>query len=127
RPPQLRRYRHATERAGSIRRTRVERASLWSRSSVVRIVGFIDARLEQSPDPMHREVIYCQVAEIAVKSRHRNQGIGGVLLRAAEDWGRRHGEKFAYLEYHAANTSASRFYQQRMCHYVASITAIKPL
>src|SRR5262245_60640620 len=38
------------------------------------IVGFIDARLEQSPDPMHREMIYCHVAEIAVRSRHRNQG-----------------------------------------------------
>src|SRR5262249_13716554 len=52
------------------------------------IVGFIDAQLEQSPDPMHREMIYCHVAEIAVRSRHRNQGIGGLLLRAAEDWGR---------------------------------------
>src|SRR6266702_1822973 len=29
------------------------------------IVGFIDADLEQSPDPMHREMIYCHVAEIA--------------------------------------------------------------
>jgi len=30
------------------------------------IVGFIDARLEQSSDPMHREMIYCHIAEIAV-------------------------------------------------------------
>jgi len=28
------------------------------------IVGFIDARLEQSPDAMHREMIYCHIAEI---------------------------------------------------------------
>ena len=40
------------------------------------IVGFIDASLEQSPDPMHREMIYCHIAEIAVRcghpeSRHR--------------------------------------------------------
>ena len=91
------------------------------------IVGFIDARLEQSPDPMHREMIYCHVAEIAVRSRHRNQGIGGLLLRAAEDWGRQQGAEFASLEYHAANTPASLFYQQRMGYWVASITVIKRL
>jgi GNAT superfamily N-acetyltransferase len=68
------------------------------------IVGFIDARLEQSPDAMHREMIYCHIAEIAVRCEHRNQGIGGRLLRAAEDWGHRLGAEFASLEYHAANT-----------------------
>ena len=36
------------------------------------IVGFIDARLEQSPDAMHREMIYCHIAEIAVSRGHRN-------------------------------------------------------
>jgi len=46
------------------------------------IVGFLDARLDQSPDPMHRKIIYCDVAEIAVSSRHQKQGIGGQLLRA---------------------------------------------
>lgn len=51
------------------------------------IVGFIDASLEQSPDPMHREMVYCHIAEIAVRCGHRSQGIGGRLLRAAEDWG----------------------------------------
>jgi ribosomal protein S18 acetylase RimI-like enzyme len=91
------------------------------------IVGFIDARLEQSPDPMHREMIYCHVAEIAVRSRHRNQGIGVLLLGAAEDWGRRQGAEFASLEYHAANTPASLFYQRRMGYLVASITVIKRL
>src|SRR5690242_17518258 len=51
------------------------------------IVGFVDARLERSPDPMHREMIYCHVVEIAVSGRHQSQGIGERLLRAAEDWG----------------------------------------
>src|SRR5262245_66202725 len=51
------------------------------------IVGFIDARLEQSPDPMHREMIYCHVAEIAVSSKHRNPGLGCLLLRPAADQG----------------------------------------
>ena len=91
------------------------------------IVGFIDARLEQSPDPMHREMIYCHLAEIAVRRGHRSQGIGGRLLRAAEDWGRRLGAMFASLEYHAANTRASLFYQDRMGYRMASITAIRRL
>ena len=91
------------------------------------IVGFIDARLDRSPDPMHREILYCHVAEIAVSSRYQNQGIGGQLLRAAEDWGRRQGAEFASLEYLAVNTHASEFYQRRMGYRVASITAIKRL
>ena len=92
-----------------------------------KIVGFLDLRLEQSLDPMHREIIYCHVAEFAVSSRHQDRGIGKRLLRAAEDWGRRHGAEFASLEYHAANTRASRFYQQRMGYRPAAITAIKRL
>jgi len=40
------------------------------------IVGFLDARLEQSPDPMHREMTYCHIAgnrgqRPAPESRHR--------------------------------------------------------
>ena len=92
-----------------------------------KIVGFLDARLEQSPDLMHREIIYCHVSEIAVGSQHQNQGIGGQLLRAAEDWGRLQGAEFASLEYLAENTRARAFYQQRMSYREASIIAIKRL
>jgi len=91
------------------------------------IVGFIDARIEQSPDPMHREMIYCHISEIAVSRVHRNQGIGGRLLRAAEGWGHRLGAKFASLEYHAANARANLFYQERMGYRMASVTVIKRL
>jgi lactoylglutathione lyase len=91
------------------------------------IVGFIDARLEQSPDAMHREMFYCHIAEIAVRCGRRNQGIGGRLLRAAEDWGRRLGAEFASLEYHSANSRAGSFYQERLGYRLASITAIKRL
>ena len=92
-----------------------------------KIVGFTDARLEQSPDAMHRGMIYCHVAEIAVSCRYQKQGIGGRLMQAAEDWGRRQGADFASLEYHAENTRASSFYRERMGYRPASITAIKRL
>jgi ribosomal protein S18 acetylase RimI-like enzyme len=91
------------------------------------IVGFVDARLQRSLDAMHREMIYCHIAEIAVCARYQDQGIGGRLLRAAEDWGRFHGATFASLEYHAANTRAGSFYQQSMGYRVAAMTAIKRL
>jgi GNAT superfamily N-acetyltransferase len=91
------------------------------------IVGFVDARLERSPDVMHREMIYYHVVEIAVSRRRQSQGIGGQLLRAAEDWGRRQGAELASLEYNSANTRAAVFYQQRMGYRVATITAIKRL
>ncbi|HLK70027.1 MAG TPA: GNAT family N-acetyltransferase [Bryobacteraceae bacterium] len=76
---------------------------------------------------MHREMIYCHIAEIAVRSGHRNHGIGGRLLRAAEDWGRGLGAEIASLEYHAANARANSFYQERMDYHPASITVIKRL
>jgi ribosomal protein S18 acetylase RimI-like enzyme len=76
---------------------------------------------------MHREMIYCHIAEIAVRREHWNRGVGGRLLRAAEDWGQRLGAEFASLEYLAANTRASLFYQKRMGYRVVSNIAIKRL
>ena len=90
------------------------------------IVGFIDARLYQATDAMHRQMIYCLVSEIAVRREYQNHGIGGQLLQAAEDWGRRQGAEFAVLEYHAANARAGAFYQ-RMHYRLASVTAIRRL
>ena len=90
------------------------------------IVGFLDARLEQSPDPMHRKIVYCHVTEIAVSSEHRKHGIGRQLLEAAENWGRQQGATYALLEHHAANIDARAFYQQ-LDYYAGHITAVKRL
>lgn len=90
------------------------------------IAGFVDCRLEQSPDPMHRDVTYCHVVEIAVSGRHQGHGIGGQLLRAAEDWGRERGATFVSLEYLANNSGAAAFYR-RLNYRVVSTTAIKRL
>lgn len=91
------------------------------------IAGFIDARLERSPDPMHRNLLYCDIAEIAVTRGHRKKGIGRGLLQAAENWGREHGANYTSIEYHAANTTPGEFYQRRMGYQVAHITVIKGL
>lgn len=91
------------------------------------IVGFVDARLDRSPDPMHRNLLYCHIGEIAVSAQYRSRGIGGRLLRAAEDWGRRNGAEFAYLDYHADNPRAGEFYQRRMGYRVAALAVIRRL
>lgn len=91
------------------------------------IVGFVDVRLHRSPDLMHRNLTYCHIAEIAVATDHQSHGVGGQLLTAAEDWGRHRGADLASLEFLAANTRASAFYQQRMGYRVAAMIAIKPL
>ena len=90
-------------------------------------VGFVDARLEQSPDPMLRPVMYCHIAELAVRAGHLNRGIGRQLMAAAEDWGRQHGAGFAFLDYHVSNGTAARFYRRVMGYRAAHITAIKRL
>jgi GNAT superfamily N-acetyltransferase len=91
------------------------------------VVGFIDIRLEESHDLMHQRFTYYHIAEIAVSKRLQNQGVGGRLIQAAEEWGRGHGAEFASLEYNTANTRAGSFYQERMGYRPASITAIKRL
>ena len=91
------------------------------------VVGFVDVRLDRSTDPMHRDLLYCHIAELAVSRRAQSQGIGERLLRAAEDWGRENGAQLARLEYLASNTRAASFYHQRMGYDVVAMTAVKKL
>jgi ribosomal protein S18 acetylase RimI-like enzyme len=88
------------------------------------IAGFLDARLDEPFDAMHRPMTYCFVADIAVAAAHRSLGIGQQLMRAAEEWGSRHGAEFVSLEYHVANHRAAAFYE-RMGYQPASMVAIK--
>jgi|SRR5581483_9284676 len=91
------------------------------------LVGFVDARLEKSPDLMHRRIVYCHVSEIAVSGRYQRQGVGGQLLRAVEEWGRQRGAAFTSLEHHVANTRAAAFYEERMGYFIAADIRVKRL
>lgn len=90
-------------------------------------MGFIDARLEQSSDPMLRPITCCYIAELAVRAGHRNRGAGRRLMAAAEDWGRRQGAAFATLDYHVSNRTAAGLYRRVMGYRPAHIIAIKRL
>jgi ribosomal protein S18 acetylase RimI-like enzyme len=91
------------------------------------VVGFIDARLDRSPDAMHRAVVFCHIAEIAVCRQFQRRGIGARLLQAAERWGSERGADIALLEYHSANSQPREFYRSRMGYRVTSISAVKSL
>jgi ribosomal protein S18 acetylase RimI-like enzyme len=90
------------------------------------IVGFVDVRLTRSPDPMHREMLYCYIVEIATSRHHYGRGVGAKLMGAAEDWGRQQNAELAMLEYLVTNQRAAALYE-RLGYRPASITAIKRL
>lgn len=88
------------------------------------IAGFLDARLREPFDAMHRNMTYCFIADIAVAESYRSQGVGEQLMDAAEEWGRRNGAKFVTLEHHVDNHRAAGFYQ-RLGYQPAAVVAIK--
>lgn len=88
------------------------------------IVGFIDARIDEPFDPMYKPVKYCFIADIAVDSDRRGQGIGEQLMRAIEAWAREQGAEFVVLEYHMGNPRAADLYA-RLGYRRASIVAVK--
>jgi ribosomal protein S18 acetylase RimI-like enzyme len=92
-----------------------------------KVVGFVDARLDRPSDPMHREMVFCHVVELAVGRKFQSRGIGAQLLQAAEQWGHQRGAHIALLEHNQANSKASAFYRLRMGYRVTSITLIKKL
>jgi ribosomal protein S18 acetylase RimI-like enzyme len=91
------------------------------------VAGFVDARLDRPLDAMHRDFIYCYIAEIAVARGYQSRGVGEQLLTAAEDWGREHSAEYSLLEYLATNDRAASFYHGRMGYRKASVLAAKRL
>jgi len=90
------------------------------------ITGFVEARLQQPSDPMHRPTTFCHILEIAVAEHRRSEGIGAGLLRAVGEWGRLAGAEFVSLDYLSANVRAAAFYE-KLGFVPAFITAIKPI
>ena len=118
----LARYKEKWQRSVDVRGY----ATIFVAESGGEVVGFVDAHLDRSPDPMHRELTYCTVAEIAVGSFYRNKGIGEQLLGAVEEWARRQGANFISVEHHVENTRAQQFYR-RQGYHAAHLIAIKRL
>ncbi|MBM2613971.1 GNAT family N-acetyltransferase [Actinoplanes sp. LDG1-06] len=66
------------------------------------------------------------VGELVVDAGHEGQGVGSLLMRAAEDWGRRRGLGRLVLETGAANRRARAFYD-RLGYVEEDVRLSKPL
>jgi GNAT superfamily N-acetyltransferase len=79
------------------------------------LVGFVVAVEEKLPAIQAMETSVRRpgrVTELYVISSHRDHGVGGRLLAAAEDWFRVHGCDSVRIEVFAPNQGARRFYQR---------------
>jgi GNAT superfamily N-acetyltransferase len=74
------------------------------------LLGFCTAYLELNSV---RFGARCWVEDLAVSPAHRSQGIGGVLLDAAESWARERGATHLELDTGLARDDAQRFYERR--------------
>lgn len=72
-------------------------------SAAFRLAGFIAARI--AADDLH-------INNMAVRVDWRRRGIGGLLLRAALDDGKRAGARRAFLEVRATNETAQQLYRK---------------
>ncbi len=70
------------------------------------IVGTVQVVLQQPENQPHR----ADVAKMLVHRRARRQGVGGLLMRAAEDTAREHGKTLLVLD--TASADAERVYER---------------
>jgi purine-nucleoside phosphorylase len=80
------------------------RSRTWIALAGGAIAGYICA-LASELDLLH-------VANLAVLPRYRNQGLGSILMKVAEQWGARVGMHASYLEVRKENTLAINLYRK---------------
>jgi GNAT superfamily N-acetyltransferase len=74
------------------------------------LLGFCTAYLELNSV---RFGARCWIEDLAVSPQHRSQGVGGLLLDAAESWARERGATHLELDTGLAREDAQRFYERR--------------
>jgi ribosomal protein S18 acetylase RimI-like enzyme len=77
------------------------------------IVGVVLVTIRTNPDdPIFQPRRYGYIDEIAVAERHRGQGIGRLLMKAAHTWALEQGVSEVELHVWEANRSAIVFYER---------------
>jgi ribosomal protein S18 acetylase RimI-like enzyme len=76
------------------------------------VIGFADAWIGSTFDPMLQPMRYCFIADLAVARLERSGGVGEQLMRAVEAWGKDNGARFVVLEASVRNTRAIGFYER---------------
>jgi GNAT superfamily N-acetyltransferase len=74
-----------------------------------RVVGIVGVGLAPFYE---RNGTYCRLLVLAVDDHHRRQGIGRVLVRAAEDWAAEHGATVMVVNTSHRRPDAHRFYER---------------
>jgi GNAT superfamily N-acetyltransferase len=74
------------------------------------VVGFVDASHHEPQHPSDPDRPWCRINNVAVRHDRRRQGIGALLVRAAEQWAASRGYQDIRLDVFAANAEAASFY-----------------
>jgi GNAT superfamily N-acetyltransferase len=74
-----------------------------------RVVGIVGVGLAPFYE---RNGTYCRLLVLAVDDQYRRQGIGRVLVRAAEDWAMEHGAAVMLVNTSHRRHDAHRFYER---------------
>lgn len=77
------------------------------------VVGFVDASLQrhEGGGTYHRTGIDVYVEELIVTASQRRRGVGAVLMRAIEAWGRDAEARMIWLDTHLTNAAARGLYR----------------
>ena len=78
------------------------------------IVGFLTLEKTDYPTyPIFKRHPYVMIHTLVVDESHRRQGIGTMLLQAAQDWARSHDVGYLQATVWTANTEATYFYTKQ--------------
>ena len=94
-----------------------------------RVAGFAQVLLRRPPEEpsMIRPRLLGYVRELGVTEDARGNGVGTVLMEAAEDWARSAGAEAMMVDTGSRNTLAQRFYRRRLGYREIGVVLIKPL
>ena len=77
------------------------------------IIGLITLKKTDNPSyPIFRRHPHVMITTLVVDKSHRRQGVGSILLQAAQDWTRSRGVRFLQAYVWTANTTATDFYSK---------------
>ena len=78
-----------------------------------KVVGVVDAYIQQTPKiPVLVPQRFVYIRDLAVLPHYKHKGIGRVLMRQAETWGKKGGAAFMELSVWEFNGDAQTFYKK---------------
>jgi ribosomal protein S18 acetylase RimI-like enzyme len=96
-------------------------------------VGSLSAKIHEPAPTAERQVQadlsrrQLHIDSLGVAASHRRSGVGGALMRAAEEWGRAKGAQIMLLETEPTNPTSMPFYEHRMGMSVQAVILRKEL